>query len=176
MTALKVSIAMPLAVATLAAGMMVCQAGPGPGLVISQSGSPVQSADTNRVNYVLRLEWKDNKTPTRFLQLTTTQGSFQLNASQPGAVKVGDSEMPISVTASGELNVLSPEHARLQLFLGRTVPYTTSRVGAGSNAATTIQQRQEGLTAAFIVAFGKPLVIQKDENGEISVLVKREEP
>ncbi len=166
MTALKVSVAMPLALVSLAAGMMVCHAGPG----------AAPSAVTNRVNYILRLEWKDNKSPVRFLQLTTTEGSFQLNTSQPGAVKIGDSEMSISVTASGELNVLGSEHARLQLFLGRTVPYTTSRAGAGSNSTTTIQQRQEGLTAAFVVTFGKPLVIQKDEHGEISVLVKREEP
>ena len=30
-----------------------------------------------------------------------------------------------------------------------------------------------GLQSTFVVKFGKPVVIQTDENGEISVLVKR---
>jgi hypothetical protein len=30
-----------------------------------------------------------------------------------------------------------------------------------------------GLDSTFVVKFGKPVVIQTDENGEITVLVKR---
>ena len=110
----------------------------------------------------------------QIIQVTSTEGTFQLNTSQPGAVKVGDTDYSISVTVNGDLTVLNPEEGRLRLFLGRTVPYVTSRSGSGSNATTTIQQRQEGLTVTVVVTFGKPLVLQKDENGEVSVLVKRD--
>ena len=62
---------------------------------------------------------------------------------------------------------------KLQLFLGRTVPYVTSTHGSGSNTSSSYSQLSVGLQSTFIVKFGKPAVIQTDETGEISVLVKR---
>jgi hypothetical protein len=32
-----------------------------------------------------------------------------------------------------------------------------------------------GLQSTFIITFGKPLAIQTDDNGTVSILVKREE-
>ena len=40
---------------------------------------------------------------------------------------------------------------------------------------STYSQMSVGLQSTFVVKFGKPVVIQNDENGEISVLVKRVE-
>ena len=160
----KVCIVLPLALILASAGAVKAL----------PSRAPAQAALTNQANYVLRLEWKETNAPPRSLQVTSTEGTFQLNTSQPGAAKVGDTDYSISVTVNGDLTVLNPDEGRLRLFLGRTVPYATARSGSGSNAPTTIQQRQEGLTVTVVVTFGKPLVLQKDENGEVTVLVKRE--
>ena len=63
------------------------------------------------------------------------------------------------------------------IFLGRTVPYVTSTFNNGSamGASSSYSQMSVGLNASFVVTFGKPLVIQVDDNGEVSVLVTREE-
>jgi hypothetical protein len=166
MKRLTIFLAVPLALMLFTAASIPSHAAP----------PQAQSALTNELNYVVRIEWKDNKAPPRFLQLTTAEGHFQLNTSQPGTVKLGDNELSISITVNGDLKVLDSKQGRLQLFLGRTVPYLTSNSGPGGNSSSTVQQRQEGLTAALIVNFDKPLVIQKDANGEVSVLIKRQEP
>lgn len=128
-------------------------------------------AKTDAVNYVLRVEWKEQKGPIQSIQILTTEGNFHLNTSQPGPVRINNSEVPISISLEGDLQLIDAQRGRLQLFLGRSVPYQSS-----SGASSSIQQRQEGLNCAFVVTFGKPLIIQKDANGEVSVLVKREEP
>ena len=64
----------------------------------------------------------------------------------------------------------------MKVFLGRTVPYVTSTYNSGpGQSSSSYQQMRVGFDSAFTVTFGKPLVIQADQNGEISVLVKREE-
>jgi hypothetical protein len=59
------------------------------------------------------------------------------------------------------------------MYLGRTVPYVTGTYGSGPNASSSYQQLSVGLESKFIVTFGKKVVIQNDESGQISVLVKR---
>jgi len=124
------------------------------------------------VNYVIRVEWKDAKRGTNALQIVTIPGSFELDTVS-GAVKINNSDVPTTVKLSGRLTELSPEKGQLQLFLGRTVPYVTgsfSSPGGGSSYS----QLSVGLNSNFAVTFGRPLVIQTDDNGEVSLLVKRQ--
>ena len=125
------------------------------------------------VNYVIRVEWKDAKKSTNALQIVTSEGSFELNTIS-GAVKINNSDVPTTVKLSGQLVELSPEKGRLQLFLGRTVPYVTSNyTGSGGGNGSSYSQLSVGLNSNFMVTFGKPLVIQADDNGEVTILVKR---
>ncbi len=128
----------------------------------------------NPVNYVLRVDWKSNVGGSNIIQLLTSEGAFKLNTSQPGAVQVNDAELPVSVTVDGTLTALSSQQGQVHLFLGRSVPYVTR--GAGPPGTSSIQQRQEGLTLTFLVTFGQPVLVQKDGNGEVSVLVERQNP
>ncbi len=139
----------------------------------SQTTRPV-SAGEDPVNYILRVDWKSNNGGTNAIQLLTTEGTFKVNTSQPSVVKVGDSELPISVSVDGTFKALSSQQGQVELFLGRTVPYVTH--GGGAPGTSTIQQRQEGLTLTFLVTFGQPVLVQKDGNGEVSVLVERQNP
>lgn len=123
------------------------------------------------VNYVIRVEWKDAKKGTNALQIVTTEGSFQLDTVS-GAVKINNADVPTTVKVSGSLVEVSPEKGRLQLFPGRTVPYVTSTFN-GSGGGSSYSQLSVGLNSNFVVTFGKPLVIQADDNGEVILLVKR---
>jgi hypothetical protein len=125
------------------------------------------------VNYLIRVEWKEPKGDPKFLEVLTTEGQFNLNTIQKNSVKINNNDVPVTLKFSGTLKELSDEKGRLQLFLGRTVPYVTSTSGSGPNASASYQQMSVGLDSAFIIKFGKPVVIQTDENGEISVIVKR---
>lgn len=125
------------------------------------------------VNYVIRVEWKDAKKGTNALQIVTTEGSFQLDT-VASMVKINNADVPTTVKVSGALAELSPEKGRLQLFLGRTVPYVTSTYNSsGNSSGSSYSQLSVGLNSNFLVTFGKPLVIQSDENGEVILLVKR---
>ena len=125
------------------------------------------------VNYVIRVEWKDAKRGTNALQIVTIEGSFQLDTVS-GAVKVNNADVPTTVKLSGSLVELNPEKGRLQLFLGRTVPYVTGSF-SGPGGGSSYSQLSVGLNSNFVVTFGKPLVIQADDNGEVTLLVKRME-
>jgi hypothetical protein len=59
------------------------------------------------------------------------------------------------------------------LFLGRTVHYVTGTRGSGPDATSSYSQLSVGLNSNIIVTYGKPVIIQNDENGQISVLVRR---
>jgi hypothetical protein len=141
-----------------------------------QPGAPPTAAK-DAVNYVIRVQCKDAKGKNSSLQVLTTEGSFNLDTIQPGTVKINDSEIPTTLKFRGDLNVISPEKGRLKLFLGRTVPYVTGSYGGGSGGrgASTYQQLQVGLDSAFVVTFGKSLVVQADDSGEVTIFVKREE-
>ena len=78
---------------------------------------------------------------------------------------------------SGTLTAINAQKGRLQLFLGRTVPYVTSTINNGSamGMASTYSQMSVGLNSTFVVTFGEPLVIQVDDSGKVSILVARAE-
>lgn len=125
------------------------------------------------VNYLIRVEWKEPKSDPKFLEVLTTEGSFNLDTIQKTSVKINNSDIPSTLKFSGSIKGLSDEKGRLELFLGRTVPYVTGSYGSGSNMASSYSQLSVGLNSTFIVTFGKPLVVQNDDSGQISVLVKR---
>jgi hypothetical protein len=134
---------------------------------------PAAAPAKDPVNYLIRVEWKEPKADPKFLEVLTTEGQFNLNTIQKNSVKINNNDVPVTLKFSGSLNAINDEKGRLQLFLGRTVPYVTGTSGSGPDARSSYQQMSVGLDSAFIIKFGKPAVIQTDENGEISVLVKR---
>ncbi len=167
------SIIIPAGLALLLISALTCPAAP---QLSSVPRSPLRPGQTVTVpyltnaaaNYLVRVEWKETNGATRALEVLTGEGTFQVNSSLPGAVKLGDTEHQISVTLNGQLKVLNSSQGQLQLFLGRSVPFLLNQ--------SSIQQRQEGLTVTIFVTFGKPIIVQKDANAEISVSVKQQEP
>ncbi len=144
------------------------------GALTCHGADATPSSERPPVNYVVRVDWISPKSGTNFLQLIATEGTFKLNGSQPSAVRIGDSELPVSVNIDGNLKALNSEQGQLQLFLGRSVPFVTHSGGPPGSAS--VQQRQDGLTSTLVVTFGKPLLIQKDGNGEVSISVERVTP
>jgi hypothetical protein len=166
----------PLFIAVLLAAT-ACQAQPSPvppGL--PQRLSPATPAGDIKqpVNYTIRVEWKAPKEDAKTLQILTADGSFELDTIQKTSVKINDADIPVTLKFSGTLTALDDEKGQLRLFLGRTVPYITgSSSGPGSHS--TYSQLSVGLNSTFVVKFGQSQVIQSDENGDITVLVKRVE-
>jgi hypothetical protein len=145
-------------------GIFLCQA------------APLRAAltDTNApANYVIKVLMKDAKGEVTTMQVTTMAGSFDLDTLQKNSVKINNSDIPSTLKMSGGLTTINEQKGMLKLFLGRTVPYVTSSSSNGSVASYS--QISVGLNAAFVVTFGKPLVIQVDDSGEVTVLVTREE-
>ena len=137
-------------------------------------GSPPAVAPAkDPVNYRIRVEWTQQKGDPQSLEVLTTEGHVELDTLQKNSVKINNNDIPVTLKLDATLTAINDEKGRLQLFLGRTVPYVTSTMGSGPNAPSTYSQMSVGLQSAFIVTYGKPAVIQSDENGEISVLVKR---
>src|SRR5262245_40609071 len=81
-------------------------------------------------NYTVRVEWKDPQGASHHLEVLTTEGSFDLDTFV-GKVKIDEMEVPSTIHLKGSLTVLGPEKGRIQLFLGRTVPYVTSTYSGG---------------------------------------------
>ena len=138
-------------------------------------GMPPRAAAPTQdlANYLIRVEWKEPKGDARFLEVLTTEGHFDLNTIQKNSVKINNNEVPTTLKFEGTLTALNDEKGRLQLYLGRTVPYVTGTYGNGASVSSSYSQMSVGLDSTFIVKFGKPVTIQNDESGQISVLVKR---
>ncbi len=145
---------------------------PPPGLPPGQP-SPTTVAAKDPVNYLIRVEWKEPKGDPKSLELLTAEGNFEFDGLQKNSVKINNNDVPVTLKLSGSLTALSDEKGRLQLFLGRTVPYVTGSYGSVPGGSSTYSQMSVGLQSSFIVKFGQPAVIQTDENGQITVLVKR---
>ena len=140
----------------------------------SARGKLEAEASKQLVNYVIRVQWTTAKKAPQHLQILTTEGRFQLNTMAAEKVKIDDSEIPITVNCNGTLKVLGPDKGRLELFLGRTVPYVTGTTFLeGGKSRSQYEQRQIGLNSTFVVTLGQPLVIHSDPNEEVSILVKR---
>jgi hypothetical protein len=134
--------------------------------------------DTNApANYVIKVLMKDAKGNDSSLQVTTIEGSFELDTLQKNSVKINNADVPTTLKMSGELTAINEHKGRLKLFLGRTVPYVTSTYNNGSamGMSSSYSQLSVGLDSTFVVTLDKPLVIQADDSGKVSVLVTREE-
>ena len=150
----------------------ICQAQP------NQPGTPGSPAVATTVakepsNYIIHIEWKDAKGDTKSLEVLTTEGHVEFSGMQKDSVKINNTDVPITLKLSGTLNVLSDEKGRLQFYLGRTVPYVTGTSSGSGPATSSYSQMSVGLQSTVIVKFDKPVVIQSDENGTITILVKR---
>jgi len=140
----------------------------------SPSG-PTAAAAKKPVNYLIRVEWTEPKSDPRFLEVLTTEGEFQLDTIQKNSAKINNQDIPITLKFTGTLTALDEDTGKLQLFLGRTVPYVTGSFGNGLSQSSSYSQMNVGLQSTFIVHFGKPETIQTDDNGKISVSVKLQE-
>ncbi len=133
--------------------------------------------DTNAapVNYVIQVKMKDSKGNASSLRVMAMAGSFNLNSLQESTVKINNSEIPSTLKLSGTLTPMSAEKGVLKIFLGRTVPYVTGTNFSGSGPTSSYAQMSVGIDSTLAVTFGKPLVVQVDDSGEVTVLVTREE-
>ncbi len=150
--------------------VVTCRAEPS---ITNSSGSQQPAVVKDAVNYTIRVEWKDAKKGTNSLQLVTSEGHFELDTLS-GTTKITGADVPSTVKLTGAITELNGEKARFQLFLGRTVPYVTGGF-SGPGGGSSYSQMSVGLQSAFVVTFGKPLIIQTDDNGTVSILVKRGE-
>ena len=135
--------------------------------------SPVLEQDP--VNYLVRVEWKAPNAESKFLEVLTAEGQFNLNTIEKNPVKINNNDVPTTLKFTGSLVPISSEKARVKLFLGRTVPYVTSTANGQTGSVSSYQQMSVGLDSSFVITFGKSVVVQNDENGQISVLVKRQD-
>jgi hypothetical protein len=135
------------------------------------------SVDTNTpVNFVIKVQANDGKGNISSLQLTTVAGSFELDTLQKSSVKINNADIPTTLKLSGTLTPVDDRKGVLKLYLGRTVPYVTSSFNGGpAGVQSSYSQMSVGLNSTFVVTFGKPLIVQVDDSGEVSVLVTREE-
>jgi len=127
--------------------------------------------DTNApVNYVIKVLMKDAKGNENSLQVMTINGSFELDTIQKSSVKINNADIPTTLKLDGTLTTINEQKGVLKFYLGHTVPYITSSIGT----ASSYSQLSVGLTSSFVVTYGKPLLVQLDDSGEVSVLVTRE--
>ena len=98
---------------------ITCQAAP----PASPAGTPPTAApptatNTNEpANYLISVQWKDTRLGSSFLQVMTSEGSFNADALEHGAMKISGPDIPTTIRLSGDLTVLSPEKGRLKLLL-----------------------------------------------------------
>lgn len=168
---MKQQLIIPLALLLAAAGYAQ-PAAPLPGIPGAPPGQAVSAPAREPANYLIRVEWTDPQGGSKSLEVLTTEGTFDLSTIQKTSVKINNNEVPTTLKFNGTIKPLDDTKGRLQLFLGRTVPYVTGSTG-GLSPSSTYSQMSVGLESTFVVKFGKPLTVQNDENGQISVLVKR---
>jgi hypothetical protein len=125
-------------------------------------------------NYRISVSWSDTKAGTNFLQVLTAQGNFTLDTVQ-SMVRIGNNEVPTTVSFNGTLSEISEQKVKLTVFLGRTVPYVTGTYATANSQNQSYQQLRVGLNSTLSVTLGKPVVIQSDQNGDVTLTVRRME-
>jgi hypothetical protein len=138
------------------------------------SSAPEAPKSTN--NYSIQVVWREAAGGTNTLRVVTGEGSVALNT-LAGSIKTNNIIIPIPVRLDCTITELGNDKARLRLFLGRTIPIFGNSVDAQSSMHGQVSYSQQpvGLNSTFTVTLGKTLTVQSDNNGEISVLVEREE-
>ena len=122
-------------------------------------------------NYLIRVDWHGAQGETNTLEVLSTEGQVEFDGLQKNSVKINNNDVPATLKLTATLTPLTDVKARLQLFLGRTVPYVT---GSSPGGMSSYSQISVGLQSTIVVTFGKPVVIQSDANGTITVLVTRQ--
>jgi hypothetical protein len=144
---------------------------PPPAYVVSAPKPPPQ----NTANYSITVMWTNAKHQTNSIQVLTAEGTFSLETLE-SSVKIDDNDIPTTVSFNGTFTPLDSDKGTIKLFLGRTVPYVTGSYSSGGvKSSSSYQQLRVGLNSTFTVTFGKRMVIQNDQNGEVSILVKRQD-
>jgi len=139
-------------------------------------GTPPAAAPAKqRANYLIHVEWQEPKGDLKLLEVLTTEGRFELDTIQKATVKINNNDIPTTLKFSGTLTAFDDEKGCLQLFLGRTVPYVTGSYNTGAGMSSSYSQLSVGLDSTFMVRFGKSVVVQNDDSGQVTVLVKRVE-
>ncbi len=133
---------------------------------------PQASTPGDESNYLIHIEWSDGQGAPKTLEVVTGAGHVDYNGFLKSSVKIGGSDIPATLKLSGTLSVLSPKKGRLELYLGRTVPYVTSSYGPSGALSNSYSQMSVGIQTTMVVTFGKPIVVQSDDNGVVTVLVK----
>lgn len=145
---------------------VVCQAEP--------TSSATPPPDT--ANYDIHVTWLDGQGQSNSLDVLTALGEFSLSTIQKTSVKIDDYNVPVTLKFEGNLKKYDTDKGQLKLFLGRTIPYVTSRAaGMGGKPSSSYSQLSVGLDASFNITFGKPLTIQSDDSGQVIILVNRME-
>ena len=153
---------------------------PGPPMLPLQPLRALQPAtapaapEKEPVNYLVTVKWSDAKAGTNFLQVLTTPGQFNLEAIQ-SSVRIDKNDVPTTVSFKGTLTAINADKVNVQVFLGRTVPYVTSTYAGAAGPSSSYQQMRVGLDSHFVVTLGKPVVIQSDQNGDVTLSVQRQE-
>jgi hypothetical protein len=134
----------------------------------------LEKAEKDFSNYRITVNWSDAKAGTNFLQVLTAQGNFTLETVQ-SAVRIGNNDVPTTVSFNGTLSEINEHKVKVTVFLGRTVPYVTSTYGQGNAQNQSYQQLRVGLNSTLGVTLGKPVIIQSDQNGDVTLTVRRVE-
>jgi hypothetical protein len=137
-------------------------------LATSPSASSVTTPTP--ANYRIHLDWHDTQDETNSLEVLTTEGQVEFDGLGKHSAKIGSNLVPTTLKLTATLKAVNTEQGKLQLYIGRTVPYVTSTSPGGGSSYS---QMSVGLESTFLVTFGKPLVIQSDANGTITLLVTR---
>ena len=149
---------------------------PPPTLLTTISFDQPQSKSTNApVNYVIKVVMKDTNGATNSLRVTTIDGAFELDTIQKNSVKINGNDIPTTLRLSGTLTAINEHKGVLKFYLGHSVPYVTGSYGSPPAVNSSYSQMQVGLNSSFVVNYGKPLVVQSDDSGEVTVLVTRED-
>ena len=149
---------------------------PLPPPALPSPGAPLAAAPAKvRANYLIHVEWQEPKGDLKLLEVLTTEGRFELDTIQKATVKINNNDIPTTLKFSGTLTAFDDEKGSLQLFLGRTVPYVTGSYNTGGGVSSSYSQLSVGLDSTFMVRFGKAVVVQNDDSGQVTVLVKRVE-
>jgi len=136
--------------------------------------APAPAPEKDFSNYLVTVNWSDAKAGTNFLQVLTAQGSFTLDAIQT-SVRIGNNDVPTTVSFNGSLTEINERKVKVTLFLGRTIPYVTSTYGGPAGQNQSYQQLRVGFNSTLSVTLGKPVIVQSDQSGEVTLSVKRQE-
>ncbi len=163
-----------LALALLCSAAVFAQPQPAAPRPVRSADAATASPETDPVNYLVAVKWADAKAGTNLLQVLTAPGSFTLDTIQ-NPVRIGDNDVPTTVSFNGTLSEVSAEKVKVTLFLGRTVPYVTGSSSGPGGKNQSYQQLRVGLNTTLSVPLGKTVVIQSDASGEVTLTIKRQD-